>query len=126
MEVYKCRSEKFKNTQSIQWKMNLSIWTLLVLAIYNNANIELNPYLFIILLSICSIHFVYCTLTQKSINADKAVNDNIIIELSNSDQQSVNIDVKTKGKLSNWTSWFWIVLQTAITVILSIIFYQAK
>ncbi len=124
MDIYKGRLEKFKNTQSIQWKMNLSIWTLLVLAIYKNDFIELNTCLLIILIFICLIHLGYCILTQKSINSDKAVTDNIIDALKNSEQENVNIDVKLKGKISNCPSWLWILLQTAITVVLSVIFYQ--
>lgn len=107
--------------------MNLSIWTLLALAIYKNDIIKTSSYfVFVILILsiICGIHFCYCFLTQESISADKAVNDNIVIELNKIERENVKVDVKLSGKLSK-RSWIWILLQTAITVILSIIFYQS-
>ena len=123
MEVYNGRLEKFKNTQSIQWRMNLSIWTLLALAIYKSDIVKTSlhfVFVILILLIICGIHFCQCSLTQKSINADKAVNDNIVVELNKIERENVKVDVTLKGKLSKW-SWIWILLQTTITVILSII-----
>ena len=122
MDVYKGRLEKFKNTQSIQWKMNLSIWTLLVLAIYKNDIIILNTYLMLIILfSICVIHFRYCSLTQKSLNDDKAVNIDIINQLNEIGQKNVIVDLTIKGKHSNWP---WVYLQTIITGILAIVLYK--
>jgi len=126
MDIYKGRLEKFKNTQSIQWKMNLSIWTLLTLAIYNNNifnNLDtcIKP---IILFLISGIHLWYCILTQKSLNADKAIGDDIVEQLNEiqDEQQQIIVTLKKKGNHSNWA---WVVLQTAITVILSIIFYHS-
>jgi hypothetical protein len=33
-EIYKVESEKYNRTRDIHWKMNIGIWTLLVVAIY--------------------------------------------------------------------------------------------
>lgn len=123
MDVYKGRLEKFKNTQSIQWKMNLSIWTLLVLAIYYSDNIKLDAcFLFAFLLAICVIHFWYCILTQKSLNSDKAINDDIINQLNKTQDDNQSIIV-TYNKGSGRLNLNWVILQGAITVILAIVLY---
>ena len=126
MDVYKGRLEKFKNTQSIQWKMNLSIWTLLALAIYYNGPInKLNTcFLLFLLGSICVIHFCYCLKTQESLNDDKAVNDDIVKRL-NKKKKRVKVRFTKKGEFS-LTSFYWIILQTAITgVLVALIFFQS-
>ncbi len=34
IEIYKVEAEKYNKTRDIHWKMNIAIWTLLVIAIY--------------------------------------------------------------------------------------------
>ena len=128
LEIYKVRSEKFRNTQLIQWRMNISIWTLLVLAIFYKSNVgfvhcnwhcisltcssEIAIAIFVII-----IHWCYCNMTQKSLNYDKALNTDILEQLNN-EVTSIAIDYKIKPRSSFW----WVILQTSLTVILAVIF----
>lgn len=127
MEVYKERSSKFRNTQSIQWKMNLSVWTLLVLAINNGIEWKIWDYYWdwnmngILGFGITIIHGLFCYYIQKSLLSDRAVTDSIITELNKSSDAGANIPVNPQRTSSKF-EWQWVLLQTSFTLGLAIYF----
>lgn len=127
-EVFRMRMDKFKNTQSIQWKMNLSIWTLLVLGIYSSQLLQVQKYAIVpILLFIIGVHIVYCHLTQKSLDSDKRVMDDIAFKLNNANKidDQIQVDINLEGSTSSWSSaWIW--LQIALTIALALTLFLIK
>ena len=133
IEIYKERAAKFKNTQSIQWKMNLSVWTLLVLAIYNKktlylsgCNLQCITMGCIGLVGIIVFHGWYCFMTQNTLNYDKAFNDMIMAKLNSSDGTEIVLDLKKediKQHIHDF-GWPWIIIQTAITIILVMVYFS--
>jgi|GEM_PF-4051768 len=123
MEIYKDRASKFQNTQSIQWKMNLSIWTLLVLAIFRKENLKLPECTTILILSmLVGVHLWYCVKTQRSLDFDKKVNNDIIKQLNDIEAPD-GLKVKLNSGKSTWP---WVLLQVVVTIILAMVFYFEK
>src|SRR5690349_18727954 len=133
MDVYKDRSAKFINTQSIQWKMNLSIWTLLAVAVYYNDKMRFpewdigcltDGHLFEILIGmiLMVVHGSFCYKVQWSLDSDKAVKDDITKQLNQSSRNDVNILVDLGKSPSKFRGWQWIFIQTGITLALVLIF----
>lgn len=130
MDVYKDRSAKFINTQSIQWKMNLSIWTLLSLGVFYKSKIEFPSCeqicswdCFVVLLigiTAILIHGRFCYKIQKSLDSDKAVKDMIVAQL-NSTIEPINVGVDLTAS-SNNSPWQWVVIQVSITGLLALAF----
>lgn len=128
LEIYKDRSSKFRNTQSIQWKMNISVWTLLSLMIYQKPKMNFTPndyegsflrLCFIILISLILvvIHFWFCARIQHSLDSDKKIMSKVILELDkNSEVQIGQIED------SNYYTWQWVIIQTTVTAFLASIF----
>lgn len=130
MEIYKDRSAKFKNTQSIQWKMNYSIWALLALAIYYKptslpifdiSNLcsfwLLQPILLVVLIY---LHYKFCSKIQESLDFDKNVNDFLIEQLNYNSNKKIKLDYKSIRKVNNNRKW--VDLQIGVTIILSVLF----
>jgi len=120
MQIYKDRSEKFKNTQVLQWKMNVSIWTLLALAIFYKHTLSLDLYFQIVIgIILTTIHFWYCFKVQKSLQSDKSKKNEIIEKLNKLDGD-VKLAQENEMKIWDWISW--IIIQVAITATLALIF----
>ena len=131
MEVYKDRSSKFTNTQLIQWRANISIWTLLALAINYKNQINLSttensdewkllPEIGIGLF-LLFIHSSFAYKIQKSLEFDKKIKNEIIDQLNkstNPNESNFVVDLpKEKNKIAGW-----IILQVSVTLILIIVF----
>lgn len=133
LDIYKERVAKFKNTQSIQWRMNLSAWTLLVLAIHYKADLVTTSCdwpcvsfasLAVTLLPI--IHFVYCIMTQSSLEFDKATCTHLLDQLNDTTATTITLR-KTEIRSSiGWKGCIWITLQSLLTVVLLLIFLTIK
>ena len=132
MEVYKDISSKFKNTQSIQWKMNLSIWTLFTLAIFYKSKMSLPSCSalcvergclveMLIGMVVVLIHSYFCYKVQKSLGSDKAVKDSIAEQLNATLDDKTNILVDLSAK-SSTSPLPWIGIQVSITIILAFVF----
>lgn len=126
IQVYLDRQTKFRNTQSIQWRMNISVWTLVALAIWLNqtTTTAVNPLVKVVAsFIIIGIHFVYCLLTQFSLESDKAVANKIINKLCDK-QENLDFNPSLRGDMTRVLPWLWICLQTGMTVLL-VSFYCA-
>src|ERR1043165_4020810 len=136
MEVYKDRSAKFKNTQGLQWKMNLSIWTLLALAIRFKNQMHFSDCVdnwftwqcgseILIGAFLIFIHVWYCYKIQRSLESDKAVNDEITIQLNQTIDQ-MNVQVNLRQRPVRYRPWHWIIIQGGITLVLAVIFLLSQ
>lgn len=136
MEVYHDRSAKFKNTQSIQWKMNLSIWTILVLAIFYKSKINFPScngdcitwscgFQILMSLIVIFVHFSYCYRIQRSLDSDKAVKKSIVTQLNSSINPNLNVKIDLESESAK-SPWAWIVIQITVTAILVIVFWFSK
>jgi hypothetical protein len=131
LEVYKERVAKFKNTQSIQWRMNLSVWTLLVLAIHYKTDFMTSscdwpciyfPTLAVALIPI--IHIVYCIMTQSSLAFDKATMTHLLDQLN--DNNATSIDFRPTKSFIDWRGYIWITLQSMVTIVLLLVYLTGK
>lgn len=133
IDIYKEKTAKFKNTQSIQWRMNLSAWTLLVLAIHYKADLLVAGCVWpcvnfpnFILGMIPIIHIVYCIMTQSSLEFDKAVSTHILDQLNDSAATNISLRQADIRSSIRWKGFIWIALQSLMTIILLMVFLIAK
>lgn len=71
IEVYKVEASKYDSTRNIQWKMNISIWTVIIVGIYAKSQNQLNypEYINIIAsLVYLVIHSMFVFFIQKSLS----------------------------------------------------------
>lgn len=132
IEIYKERSAKFKNTQSVQWKMNISIWSLFALSIYHKRQmnfptcegccIKWGCILEIIIgILVIFIHGFFCYKIQKSLDSDKKIKHSIAQQLNASVDDLLNVQVDLEV-VSTRSPWAWVILQISITIILALVF----
>lgn len=129
LQVFNVRSAKFSNTQSIQWKMNISIWTLFVLAIFYDDKIII-PNLpcehlvakALIGLVFIIIHVFFCETLQHSLECDKAVNDHIVDQMNNGIEERLPIHVDLGMQPKTKKGGKWIAIQVSVSIVLYIIF----
>lgn len=131
IEILKERGLKFRDTRSIQWKANISIWTLLILLIYHRDSVAILSesccLKALVLTSILLVHLGFCFLVQRSLEYDKAIGD-IIVE--NLDRNPEAIFKVSKGEIKSRqakgllrpTTITWFILQVGLTGILILIF----
>lgn len=131
LEIYKDRSAKFENTQSIQWKMNLSIWTLLGLAIVAELKFDGNLVWFGV--AVILLHAWFCGRIQSSLESDKDLKKKIIKALNKIDEKKTetnfdSITVKLPKESTGIGSrhWQWVFIQTSITTLLVIFLVSFK
>ena len=131
LEILKERGLKFRDTRSIQWKANISIWTLLVLLIYHRDSISFlsdsTCLKLIVLGSIIIIHLGFCILVQHSLEYDRAIGDIIQQNLDKNPDAIFRINkgeiknLQSKGMLKP-TTFAWLFLQTGLTGVLILIY----
>lgn len=142
IEIYKERSSKFNQTRTIQWKMNLSIWTLLVFAIFYKEQMSLSVcgcfcercaclIEEIIGIIVIVIHGAFCYFIQRSLDFDKKFNDLIVDKLNKSDSNTLTLaDIKEVKeeikKESNKPTVHWMILQLSLTTVLVIVFWLSN
>jgi membrane protein YdbS with pleckstrin-like domain len=73
IEVYKAEREQFNRTRELQWKINISFWTLLVLGIGNCEKFacELKGWSILISLLLLIVYVIFVSSTQHSLNENK-------------------------------------------------------
>lgn len=132
IEVFKERGAKFRDTRSIQWKANISIWTLLALLVAKSDDIYIFPDssfgTFIIGFLFVFIHFMFCYLVQRSLEYDRALMD-LIKNNWDTLQQDDNILIaeneiehqQGKGMLKT-TTILWLIIQPLLSAFLYYIY----
>ncbi len=128
IEIYKSQQERFRDSRSHQWKINITFWTLLVLAIsYKQFNFG-NFWMITLCAVLLSLHLAYIVIIQRNLQTEKKVWCDIIDFLNNPE---VNIEKPMMHKIDTTSvetykiirrGWFWIFFQIMITIILIGIF----
>lgn len=123
VEVYKSQLASFDKTKDIQWKMNIAIWTVIILGIVKAEMIGkvFNCYV-IVLLSVIflGLHILFMGRIQRSLEANKIFRG-VILEQLNSGVN--NIQAKWNDKFSlPYTGKYWIFFQIVSTSVLIFIF----
>ena len=131
LEILKERGLKFRDTRSIQWKANISIWSLLILLIYHRDSIPILSESCclkgFVLISIVLIHLGFCILVQRSLEYDRAIGDIIHDNLDRNPDAIFKItqgEIKSRRAkgLLKLTTIAWFIVQVGLTGILIIIF----
>ena len=127
LEIYKVESDKYNKTRDIQWKMNIAIWTVIIVAIYaqsenklsfsnQNCVMKIIIYLTPFLIHLSFVHFIHGSLTRSLRRMHNAANLLLDNTLPNSKWMDLNKSVKDKYQ-------YWQYLQLLITIFLLVIFY---
>ncbi|MEP2025569.1 MAG: hypothetical protein ABJH98_04410 [Reichenbachiella sp.] len=122
LEFYKLRKGKFFNTRSIQWKMNIAIWTLFVFATYHKSKLALSNDCAVLISSviIIGVYMWFIISIQVSLDYDKRQNDQIISQLNDSNNDDIKIELDSKKTNSGY---HWIAIQLMITLVLGSFFW---
>ncbi|MEP7375888.1 MAG: hypothetical protein ABI675_21005 [Chitinophagaceae bacterium] len=116
---------RFEKTRDLQWKVNITAWSLIVLGItyFGDKDVTINSCLiFWIAVSFLTIHSFYIVFIQRSLAATQRVERYIYEALNNDNTESLIVDVDIKKIVKNVSfhskDWWWIVLQILTTALL--------
>ncbi len=131
IDMYKVQHERFHKTQDLQWKFNISLWTLMTAAIYffneyYKSNDKIAPSgTWILVIVFFLTHTFFALIVQNSLAVTKAVWIKILDDLNPSNNNDISIDIDTVttenryDKKKFWKeNWKWILFQMLITIIL--------
>ena len=123
IEIYKCEHSRYNNFREIQWKMNVTIWTLIVFGI-NAADLigkYLNSYWIVSLcfLLFCA-HSIFVWLAQRSLDASKQIERNIVNALNDGSHEDLNLRIEIK--ILPDKKWMWFLFQLLCTLVLLAVF----
>lgn len=126
IEVYRGEIIKFEGTRNTQWKFNISIWTLLSLAIFFKASLtKSDVWLLVIGLFVIIVHTWFLVQIQNSLECSKKIRELIHNFLNSSEKQSTipaRIRLGYKILLTETHFTFWVSIQIFITILLVIVF----
>jgi hypothetical protein len=127
IEIYKVESDKYSKTREIHWRLNIAIWTMLVLAIYakNNGNLIIGNALglYVLSIAIMTIHLIFIYhihgSLKRSLNRMRNIANSLLNDSSDvvtwDDLERINPELKLKRA--------WEYLQAIITFILLLVFH---
>src|SRR6266496_559912 len=126
IEVYKAQHERFHQSRNNQWKINVTFWTLIVLAIFYKSKLPVTNFCWTLL--ICSIFFIlhlfFVIKLQQNLQTDKKIWLDIIKYWNNEWPKDREFKIDTtsvKIKDLEPRAWFWILFQIAFTSVLLLI-----
>ena len=96
IELYKIQHDRFKHTKDLQWKVNLSLWTLLAFAIYYSdkiANRLSVIEIFLIVIFFFTAQVIFSFKTQASMEADKKIMLSIVDQLNEPSGENIIISI---------------------------------
>lgn len=127
VDIYKTEAEKYNKTRDIQWRMNIAIWTLIVLAIVakGNGNVDFdkisNSCLLCLSFALLGIHIAFIIQIHGSLHRSLTRLHNIAEYLVSVEENPLKwTDFEKSGSAKFQTIWEY--LQAGITSILIIIF----
>ncbi len=128
IEIYKTEAEKYNKTRDIHWKMNIAIWTLLIVVIYAKSQNKLpigNIYIeiaasFVYLM----IHYFFVREIHGSLYRSLTRMHNMASSLLKENEETSKW--KDFDKKVSMKTGLWEYLQLGITIFLIIIFLLIK
>lgn len=126
LEVLKGEIIKFEGTRNTQWKFNISVWTLLSLAIFSKSDLSMNDiWCMAVGFATIIIHTLFLVQIQYSLECSKKLRE-LVHNFLNSTEGSGNIPagIKLGRKVLFEQTHFrlWVFIQISITFLLSSIF----
>ena len=129
LEIYKIEAEKYNKTRDIQWRLNIAIWTVLIVAIYAKSQSEFNFNKWPITVQIAIgliylvVHAVFIFNIHGSMNRSLARMHNmasyIMEEKKDVPLKWIDLEFGASKPRGNW-EW----LQLVISIFLIMIFYM--
>ncbi len=128
VEIYKVEADKYSKTREIHWKVDIAIWTVLVVAIYGQSTQKFtleeagSNMKFWICFAVLLAHIAFVIKIHRSINRSLARMNAMATHLLESPDAAEFkwIDI---GKSKIKTGLTWELLQVLITLILLMVFY---
>lgn len=127
LEIYKVESEKYSKTREIHWKLNISIWSVLIVAIYAKAtgNLSISGISLLSQIGIytlyCLIHLVFINKIHGSINRSLQRMHSMAKYIIEGGANQITWEGFEKKTIKKNNQWEW--LQIAITIFLIAIFH---
>jgi len=129
LEIYKVEADKYNKTRDIQWKINIAIWTVLVVMMYAKLEQKIKnipPFIQGIIFFIFAFaHFIFIRKIHGSLDRSLTRMHNMASHLLEQDE---NVEVKwkdfekeIKNKKGTWEYW-----QLGITGFLIWIFFALE
>ena len=115
LEYFRTERTRFEKTREIQWKFNISFWTLLAVGIsFLNGEMfgECKCGLWLAILIFLAAHFLFAYLTQKGLIGSRILSAKILDSLNSSLEDYIKFDTRRIDKLKWKTAdIMWIVFQ---------------
>lgn len=126
LEIYKLEHARFNSFREIQWKMNVTFWTVIILGIAQVEIISrLNWYEIVVLsLLIFIAHLIFVVRTQLSLEASIKIERHIENELNDGLKDNISLDktsITQKVRIRR-RGWHWLIFQLLATAVLLIVF----
>ena len=125
LKIYETQHERFHQSRNNQWKMNITFWTLIVLAIYYHDKLPNTCLNFFICSVLFILHLVFTIRIQQNLQTDKRIWLDILKYWNDEFPKDTDFKINTRpvsiGKLEG-RAWFWIIFQISFTFILFLIF----
>jgi hypothetical protein len=128
LEIVKLEMARFDKIRDIQWKLNISIWTVIILGIsfFYDKKPQGKFYFLIPFLSIIVFvcHHQFVSQVQKTLGITKGVWNSIIKQLNSNDTLDIKVRIKrvTDDFEYNETDELWMWFQLFVTAVLLIVF----
>jgi hypothetical protein len=122
LEIYKLEHARYNNFREIQWKMNVSIWTLLALAIRYADELKGLSLLVIISASFLIVvsHMIFVYRSQWSLKASRDF-EKVLEKQLNGENDPVTV-VRPENISLECRGWFWFLSQWLTTLALTVVF----
>ncbi|MFN8290480.1 MAG: hypothetical protein U0U70_09495 [Chitinophagaceae bacterium] len=122
--IYTSQHDRFQHTRTNLWKINITFWTLLVLAIFYKDKLPINNNWLIVLIGfiLFGLHFLFVLTVQKNLETDKRIWLSIIKYWNDEWPKDIRFKIDTTGiklKSLRARAWFWIVFSVCIVFVIS-------
>lgn len=125
-EIYKVEADKYGKTRDIHWRLNIAVWTVIIVAIYakGNGNLKTSELPLCLLLCIyfvfVIIHSIFVYKIHRSLFRSLNRMNNMAIYLIENDDPTTWNSLE-EIKIPN--DYYWEFIQVSITVFLILIFH---
>jgi hypothetical protein len=123
MVVYQTENERFEKTRSVQWKVTISVWTVIAATIYfiKKENFRFDQFsLRIVCYAFEAFYLIFIIMNQLALEGCKAIWNDIVGKLNKSTDPGAEIPVdlkKAKGAAKKGRWIFWMIFFGAVTML---------
>ena len=130
VDLYKSQMTLFNKTRELQWKFNISIWLILIIAKYFkhlNPEVFNRPLLFILFITALLGHYIFLYISQRSIAGSRRIMNDYLIYLNTFNRTKdiiINNQKYDRIYVLTLTDYLWIAFQIIITFFILLLFIQ--